>query len=278
MTRAVRLGAVSYLNARPLVYGVAADVQSSEFRVQSSDVVFDLRFDVPAVCARLLADGQIDLGLIPTIAYFDRPGNKFVPDIAIASDGPVVSVAIFTRTPIERVRTLALDTSSRTSVALTRILCSKLFQIAPTFTPEAPDLESMLETADAALLIGDPALFVDYERLGAAKIDLGESWTSLTGLPFVWAAWVGAASAADAAVVQQLQRIRDAGLAHSDEIANAYTPGDPARQAIGRRYLRESIRYDLPPRALQGLETYFRYALELGLIKTAAPVRFFAER
>jgi len=268
----VRLGAVSYLNAKPLVYGID-EGHRPKAEGQSTD--FELRFDVPAVCARLLAEGEIDLGLIPTIAYFDRPGNKFVPDIAIASEGPVASVAIFTRAPIERVRTLALDTSSRTSVALTRILCAKLFQIAPAFTPEAPDLESMLQTADAALLIGDPALFVDYARLGAGKIDLGESWTSLTGLPFVWAAWVGGPTAADATVVRQLQQIRDAGLAHSDEIADAYTPEDPARQAIGRRYLRESIRYDLPARALEGLETYFRFAAELGLIKRAGPVDCF---
>ena len=264
MNRAVRLGAVSYLNAKPLVYG--------------AESTFHVRFDVPSVCARLLAAGEIDLGLVPTITYLDRVGDRFVPDVAIASDGPVASVAIFTRTPIERVRTLALDTSSRTSVALTKILCARLFDIAPSFTPEAPGLESMLASADAALLIGDPALFVDYERLGATKIDLGESWTSLTGLPFVWAAWAGAATAADASVVQKLQRIRDAGLAHSDEIANAYTPGDQARQAIGRRYLRENIRYDLPPRALQGLETYFRFAAELGLVKRSGPIEFFAER
>ena len=275
MKRPVRLGAVSYLNARPLVYGIE-EGHSPKAEGQRSD--FQLRFDVPAVCARLLASGDIDLGLIPTITYLDRPGDRFVPDIAIASDGPVASVAIFTRTPIERVRTLALDTSSRTSVALTKILCAKLFDIAPAFRPEAPDLETMLQQADAALLNGDPALFVDYQRLGAEKIDLGESWTSLTGLPFVWAAWAGAATAADASVVAKLQRIRDAGVAHSDEIANAYTPGDPQRQAIGRRYLRENIRYDLPPRALQGLETYFRYASELGLVKSSRSVEFFSDR
>jgi chorismate dehydratase len=275
VTRSLRLGAVSYLNARPLVYGIE---EGHRPQATGRSLEFHLRFDVPAECARLLATGQIDLGLVPTITYLDRPDDRFVPDVAIASDGPVASVAIFTRTPIERVRTLALDTSSRTSVALTRILCAKLFQIAPAFTPEAPDLEAMLRAADAALLIGDPALFVDYDRLDAQKIDLGDSWTTLTGLPFVWAAWSGAANAADADVVRRLQEVRDAGLAHSDQIADAYTLGDPVRQAIGRRYLRESIRYDLPPRALQGLETYFRFAAELGLVKRAKPIQFFPER
>src|SRR5829696_1374073 len=125
----LRLGAVSYLNTKPLVYGLDAHPDQ-----------FDVRFDVPAKCAELLHDGKVDLGLIPAIEYL-RGEYVIVPDIAIASDGPVATVAVFTRKPIREVQTLALDLSSRTSVALTRVLCAKHWHITPKFTPAEPDIE-----------------------------------------------------------------------------------------------------------------------------------------
>src|SRR5262249_1305249 len=156
-------------------------------------------------CAQLLANGEIDLGMVPSITYVDRAGDRIVPGVCIGSDGPVASVALYTRKPIRDVRTIALDTSSRTSAARTRILCSRAWHIAPAFTPQAPDLSSMLANADAALLIGDPALFLDHRALGAEKIDLGDAWTTMTGLPFVWAFWSGRSDAVDRAVVRRLQ-------------------------------------------------------------------------
>jgi len=239
----VRLGAVEYLNARPLVYGL------------ESDASLFVQFDLPSVCAERLASGQIDLGLIPTIAYLDRPGDRVVPDVAIASDGPVASVALFTRRPMREVRTLALDTSSRTSVVLARVLCARVFEIAPTYVPHAPDLAAMLASCDAALLIGDPALFVDHQALSADKVDMGQAWTDLTGLPFVWAFWAGRPDAADQRVVRALQMARDRGVAASDAIADTYCAGNPAHQAVARPYLREHIKYHLPPRALEGSAT-----------------------
>src|SRR5262249_8034640 len=143
----VRIGAVSYLNARPLVEGLSRQPR------------FEVRYDLPSACARLLHGGEIDLGLIPSIEYARGSGYAIVPDCAVASDGAVASVAIFTSVPIERVRTLALDTSSRTSVALTRVMAARHFGIAPVFVDHRPDLPAMLERAQAALLIGDPALF-----------------------------------------------------------------------------------------------------------------------
>jgi predicted solute-binding protein len=258
VSRAVRLGAVEYLNARPLVYGldVAGEIEEPAISV---------RFDVPSVCADRLARGEIDLGLIPTIAYLDRPADRAVPGVAIASEGEVASVALFTRRLMREVRSVALDTSSRTSVVLARILCARQFEIAPSYVPHAPDLEAMLASCDAAVLIGDPALFVDHRALSADKIDMGQSWSDLTGLPFVWAFWAGRANAADAAVVRRLQAARDAGVAASDEIADAYCAGDLERQALARRYLRENIRYDLPQRSLEGLRAYYREARALGL-------------
>ncbi len=262
----VRLGSVNYLNARPLVCGLGG----------AGDPVFGLRFDSPAVCATLLDAGAIDLGLIPTIAYHDRPGDCVVPGVSIASEGPVASVALFTRRPIRDVRTIALDTSSRTSVALTRVLCARRFEIAPTFTRHAPDLASMLAGCDAALVIGDAALFADHHALGAEKIDLGASWTEMTGLPFVWAFWAGRPDAASPDIVRRLQTARDTGVATSDAIADAYVADTPARQPLARQYLREHIQFGLSDRMRDGLRAYYHEAAAVGVIAESADVRFFA--
>jgi chorismate dehydratase len=262
----VRLGAVSYLNVRPLVEGLS----------DRPDAV-SLRFDVPAVCAALLANGEIDLGMVPSITHADRPGDRIVPAICIGSEGAVDSVALFTRRPVRQVRSIALDTSSRTSVALTRILCARRFEILPAFRPAAPDLPSMLASADAALLIGDPALFADHVALGVTKVDLGQAWSDMTGLPFVWAFWAGPEGVVDAPVVRLLQEAAARGAARTDAIADAYCAGDAPRTAIARRYLRTHLRFalDLPARA--GLETYYREAAALGLIDRTPALTFFEE-
>lgn len=258
MSATLRLGAVSYLNVRPLVQGLGDRPGVS------------LRFDVPSLCARLLADGEIDLGMVPSITYLDRPGDCIVPGVCIGSEGPVASVALFTRKPIADVRSIALDSSSRTSAMLTRILCKRLFRISPTFVPHGPDLDSMLASADAALLIGDPALFADPAAHRALKIDLGAEWTSMTRLPFVWAFWAGRAGAADASAVGILNEAAAIGRADTDQVAEAYCAGDHARQAIAREYLRVNMRFSLDERAIQGLQTYYREAAALGLVTDRA--------
>lgn len=213
MKGVVRLGAVNYLNVRPLVHGLEREPGVR------------LRFDVPATCAELLAAGRIDLGMIPSIAYLNRPTDVVIPGLCIGSDGPIVSVALFTRRPVAEIASIALDTSSRTSVMLTRILCARWFGIAPAFIPHAPDLPSMLEHADAALLIGDPALFADWRALDAEKIDLGAAWTEMTGLPFVWAFWAGPSAPLGAEIVHTLARAAASGRANIDAIAAEYLCG-----------------------------------------------------
>jgi chorismate dehydratase len=259
----VRLGAVDYLNVRPLVHGL--DRRPDRVR---------LRFDLPSECARLLDAGEIDLGMVPSVAYLSRPGDRIVPGLCIGSDGAVASVAVFTRKPMRDVRTIALDTSSQTSAVLTRILCARRFNIAPDFQPHGPHLDAMLALADAALLIGDPALFADYRALGAEKIDLGLNWTEMTGLPFVWAVWAGRPDAASPETVALLQAAAASGRAHLDEIATAYS-ADPMRQVVGRHYLRENLLFDLTARAQEGLRTFYREALALGLVEARAAVEFF---
>jgi chorismate dehydratase len=261
----VRLGAVSYLNTRPLVEGLDA----------RPDVA--LRFDVPARCADLVEGGEVDLGLVPIIEVARHAEDyAVVPDVSIASRDAVDSVALFTRQPIERVRTIALDVSSRTSAGLVRLLCARHWRIRPTFVPAAPDIRTMLATADAALLIGDPALFLDPASVDADKIDLGLAWRALTGLPFVWAVWAGRSGAASPAVCRLLYETRLRGEAAVDAIARREKPGDPAGEALVARYLRHTITYGLDETLLAGAQAYFDGLAGEGLIPRAPRLRTFA--
>ena len=257
----IRLGAVGYLNARPLVY-----------RLDRSPN-FSLRFDIPSKCAELLHGGDIDVGLIPSIEYLRGKPMAIVPDIAIASRGAVTSVMLYTTRPIDQVGSIAMDTSSRTSVALVRVLCAKLFKIAPTFEPLGPNLETMLASHDAALLIGDPALF-EPRAASHDVIDLGETWFRFTGLPFVYAFWAGRPDALTPAHVKELQDTRDRGLANADEVAREYLKDAPERHELGARYLRENIKYYLGDEEKAGLEQFYRYAAEIGVAPRGA-VRFY---
>jgi chorismate dehydratase len=264
----IRLGAVEYLNARPLVYGLEAVPR------------FDLRYDIPSVCARLLHEGAIDVGLIPSIEYLRGPKPyALVPGPAVTSRGPVASVAIYTRREPRDIKTIAMDSSSRTSVALATVLLRRVFGAAPEPVSMAPDLDAMLAKADAALLIGDYALFLNPQsairnpQSEIEKVDLGELWTRTTGLPFVYACWTGTPDVLTPADVEALQRARDEGAAHTDTVARAYYPGDAARQAVASRYLRDNIRYMLGPEELEGLQAFYRFAAELGLVSFDGTLR-----
>lgn len=259
----LRLGAVSYLNTKPLVYGL--DARPAEFQV---------RFDVPARCAALLHEGQVDLGLIPAIEYL-RGEYAIVPGVAIASDGEVATVAVFTRKPMGEVTSLALDVSSRTSVALTRVLCTKRWGIAPAFVPAEPDLDAMLRRADAALVIGDPAFEIDPAARGVSKIDLGAEWREMTGLPFVYAMWVGRPGAVTAAQCRALQEARDQGVAHVADIAREAGGGDPDRERRSLAYLRDNLRFGLGEREAAGLRRFHELAIDLGVAPGTQPLRFY---
>ena len=254
----IRIGAVGFLNARPLAYGLDRDPRVS------------LRLDLPSVCARLLHAGEIDLGLVPVIEMLRGPVNyDLVPGLAIACDGAVNSVALFTRVPVAQVRRLALDVSSRSSVGLVRVLCRHHWGIEPEFVDASPDLASMLELADAALMIGDPALEAPWQSLGATKIDLGDAWQTFSGLPFVFAAWVARPGVVTPEVIDLLHAASRAGKAAIPAIAAAEAAGDSVRASRLEGYLRQNIRYDLGEPALRGLSRYLALAMEDGL----APAR-----
>lgn len=269
----LRLGAVSYLNARPLVYGLERKPR------------FDLRYDVPSECARLLHDGAIDVGLIPSIEYLRGPQPyALVPGPAVTSRGPVASVALYTRVEPGDVRSVAMDSSSRTSVALATVMLRRFFGVSPEAVSMAPNLESMLARADAALIIGDIALFLNPPfdsplaqggQPAIQKIDLGELWTSMTGLPFVYAFWAGWPEVVTPEDAEALRHARDEGVSHADQVARAYYPGDPAREAVAARYLRDNIRYLLGHEELEGLRTFYAYAAEIGLVAFDGTLRFY---
>lgn len=259
----VRLGAVGYLNARPLVYGLEDHPR------------FDLRYDIPSECARLLHAGAIDIGLIPSIEYLRGPDEyALVPGAAVTSRGPVASVAIYTPRDPADIRTIAMDTSSRTSVALATVMLRRRFGVRAEAIAMPPDLDAMLASADAALIIGDIALFLDPPA-GVQKLDLGALWNATTGLPFVYAFWAGWPEGLTPADAEALLQARDAGVAHADDVARAYYPDDPAREAVAARYLRDNIRYTFGDEELEGLRTFYSYADELGLVSFDGALRFY---
>jgi chorismate dehydratase len=259
-----RIGAVGYLNARPLVYGL--DGQAGRFAV---------RFDLPARCASLLHEGAIDLGLIPSIEYTRRPDYHMVPGVGVVSDGPVASVALYASKPVGTIRRIALDSSSRTSVVLLRVLCAEWFGIAPDFVTAGPDLVRMVQDSDAALLIGDPALLADHDALGLQKIDLGEAWTSMTGLPFVYACWTGWPGSVDERDVTVLQTACADGVRHLDDIGRNYFGDDDEKGRIAVRYLKENIKYNLGEREQAGLLKFFAMAADLDFAVPDARLRFY---
>lgn len=250
---AVRVGAVGYLNAWPLTW----TLDRSEH--------WSVRQDVPAVCAALLHSGEVDLGLIPSVEYLQAPDYRFVPGVGIGSRGAIASVAIYSTREMRDVRRLALDTTSRTSVALAKVLCARRYRITPEFVPHRPDLPRMVQECDAALLIGDRALEADHAALGLQKLDMGVEWTDMTGLPFIYAAWTGRPGALNDRDVAELQQAQADGVRAVDAIAAKYSRGDAAGERRAAAYLRDNVRYGLGSDEAAGLQLFLDYAADLGI-------------
>jgi chorismate dehydratase len=266
----LRISAISYLNTAPLMWDFEHSEAGSEFEIS---------YTLPSACARALEAGTADIGIIPAAAYAQVPGLMVLPGVAIASRRPVRSILLVSRAPVEKIRTVALDTSSLTSVALTKILFEKWLGGGRTFTSMAPNIEKMLAQHDAGLLIGDPALQIDRSRY--LTLDLAEEWIRLTGKPFVFAFWAvrqnalreGAPSQDLAAVFQQS---RDHGLepASLDQIAREWAPRLGLKNSDVRTYLTENIYYYLDTACLEGLQLFYRYAAEIGALPAAPEMRF----
>jgi len=254
----IRLGVVPYLNVEPIVHGLRADPR------------FEVVRDVPSRVAERLHAGEIDLGMIPSVEYA-RGDYAIVPGIAIASRGAVRSVELLHRRPVGQLRRVALDTSSRTSAALLRILLRERLEHDPEYVDMAPDPAAMLETADAALVIGDTALF--YEG-PAARLDLGEAWHALTGLPFVFAFWAGRIGSVEGGDLERLQRSLREGRQRLREIAASYNGFGAGHAVESEAYLRDCIVYDFGEDEQAGLREFYRRAHRLGLIARRPELRF----
>jgi chorismate dehydratase len=268
--RRLRISAISYLNTAPLMWDFAHGEAGRDF---------DISYTLPSACARSLADGTADIGIIPAAAYAEIPGLQVLPDVAIASRRAVRSILLVSKIPIEKVRSVALDTSSMTSVALTKVLFEKWLGGGRTFTAMAPDLDTMLAGQDAGLLIGDPALKVDRARYHT--LDLAEEWIRHTGKPFVFAFWAVRTAAWREAVASLdlpaiFQSSRDHGLEPSNlnQIAREWAPRLDVREVDVRTYLTQNIHYQLDAGCLEGLQLFYRYAAEIGALPAAPTLQF----
>jgi chorismate dehydratase len=266
----LRISAISYLNAAPLMW---------DFEHGEAGAAFDISYTVPAQCAADLHAGLADFGIIPVAAYPSIPGLAILPGVAIASRRPVRSILLVSKVPLDEIRSIALDSSSLTSVALTKVLFAKWWGEGRTFTPMAPDVETMMREHDAGLLIGDPALKVDRSRY--LTYDLAEEWIRQTGHPFVFAFWAvrqaalqEAAPTLDFAAV--FQESRDHGLQEENlhQITREWAPRLGLSEAEIRTYLTETIYYALDPACLAGLQLFYQYAKECGALPEAPALRF----
>jgi chorismate dehydratase len=261
--RRLRISAISYLNTAPLMW---------DFEHGEAGRDFDISYTLPSNCARDLQAGTADIGIITAAAYASMPGLlQILPGVAIASRRAVRSILLVSKVPVEQIQTVALDTSSMTSVALTKILFEKWLGGGRTFADMPPNLEQMLATHDAGLLIGDPALQVDRSR--CLTLDLAEEWIRHTGKPFVFAFWAVRSDALQEAspvldLAQIFQDSRDHGLTPSslNQIAREWAPRLSLREDEVRSYLTENIHYELDPGCLEGLQLFYRYAAEIGAL------------
>lgn len=256
----LRVSAVRFLNTWPLIWGFQSGPQQG---------LYDFRSDLPARCAAALRSGEADIGIVP-VAEIDRIGLDFMPDLGISCEGPVRSIFLFSKKPFREIRRMAVDSSSRTSVALSRIILREVYECDPECISHRPALEEMLAKADAALIIGDPALRLNPSELPYLCLDLGAEWVKWTGLPMVFAVWAGRKAVLTPDVIASFHASWEWGRDHLDEIVAAAEAELGFDRQISRRYLTENIVFELSERHLDGLELFRSHVRELDA--TAAPV------
>lgn len=256
MPAKLRVGAVNYLNSKPLIERL------TEFAPE-----IDLVLDLPSRLADRMARGELDVGLIPVIEYFrgEGEGYTFIPGIAIASRGPVLSVTLFSRVPWPEIRSVALDEGSRTSSVLAQILLRKRFGANAEVRQLPIDARAEETEADAVLLIGDRAMRACLPGFRHAY-DLGEEWSRWTDLPMVYALWAVRGGVELGSTEAAFHRAKEYGLARTGEIAEREAPALGLDAGYCRRYLDTLIRYDLGPLELAGMRKYQELAAELRLI------------
>jgi chorismate dehydratase len=258
----LRISVVKYLNSVPLIWGMLHGRQQGKH---------ELHFATPANCADSVREGKADIGIIPVIEYHRIDHLQIISGISIASKSRVRSVLLLTKVPIEKIQSVAVDASSRTSVAFLRILLGKYYSRTVNLIPSAPRPDEMLQRADSALVIGDPAL----TYCGSAEAyDLAAEWKKFTGLPFVFAFWAGHRDKNLSLCRKDFEESREFGLAHVDDIAAEYAPKLDLPPVEVKVYLTENINYSLDEENLRGLRLFFKLARETGIIPVEKELHF----
>ena len=276
-----KISIVKYLNAVPLAWGILEGPQRESFEPLLS---------TPAECADQLAKGSVDIGLIPSIEFQRIKGSRIVPGPAVASLYQVRSVILVSVVPLWKVKTVACDSGSRTSVALTKIIFDEYYQIRPDFRPAEPNLANMLAQNDAALLIGDNALkFMEENdrpniesqkpivRSGPEPLevfDLAERWRFLTGLPFVFAFWAVRDGFKDTGIVDTLKSSRDFGVSNIPDIAQKYSDSLQIKKEFIQAYLEKNVHYYMDQTCLEALRLFYEKAARVGAIKSVRGLQF----
>jgi chorismate dehydratase len=259
----LRVGIVNYLNSKPLAWGFIKGHHAD---------LFEIAFHPPARVADLLRDGALDVGLIPSIELQRIPALRVLPDLCIAATHEVRSVLLISQAPVDRIRRVALDENSRTSAALVRIVLEDGHGLEPEYVAHRADLEAMLEVADAALLIGDPALRVDRSRY--LVLDLAAEWRRMTSHPFVFAVWAARPSADLTDLPYYFKSSLRYGLSGLDALVRECAAELDLERAEVQDYLTRNLTFFLRGEELAGLEEFFRRAALKGLIPAAQNVVF----
>jgi chorismate dehydratase len=259
----LRVGIVNFLNSKPLAWGFMKGHHAD---------LFAPSYHPPALVARLLGQGNLDIGLIPSIEVQRIPNLRVLPDMCIAARHEVRSVLLVSRGPVEEIRRVALDQNSRTSATLVRVLLRERYGLNPEYVHERPDPERMLSEADAALIIGDPALRVDRERYRI--IDLAEEWHELTGLPFVFAVWAVRPEVDIPDLPFYFKSSLRYGLSSLDTLVRESAAELNLDSSEVRSYLTENLSFFLRNEEIEGLEEFYRRAHAHGLILEPRPLQF----
>lgn len=262
MTAQMQIGAVSYLNSRPLIEGLEGLLPSA-----------NLILDYPSRLADALADGTLDVALIPSVEYFRRPGYEVISDACVAARGEVLSVKLYCRVHPGDIRTLALDEGSRTSAALTKVILAEKYGVIPQTEQLRMDSTTLDSQADAVLLIGDRAMHSPAESF-VAVLDLGQFWYDWTGLPFVFAMWVARREANTEGVEEALSHARDLGLANVAEIAREEAPRLGLSESVAYNYLTKNLHYYLTSAERSGLKLFCELAAKHNLVKPNVDIIF----
>ena len=263
--RSLRVGAVSYLNSKPLIEGFSVALPGAS-----------LQLDVPSRLADELQKGRLDVALIPSVEAFSDPDYVIVSDACVATHGPVMSVKLYSRVPLGEIRTLALDEGSRTSACLTKVILSEQFGVTPKIESLPLHQGTEATTADAILLIGDRAMHAPAEPFHTAW-DLGEEWLRWTGLPVVFAMWVARRDTDLRGVGEALSAVRDLGLQQIGEIAQRECGPLGLSREVAQHYLTHNLHFRLGAAERQGLRQFQTLAAEQGLVPPGSRLQFRSE-